>query len=152
MGATIRIATALIDDGAGRLFLVRKRGTSAFMQPGGKIDPGETALDALVRELDEELGFAPARGEIGFLGTFCAEAANESGKYVEAQAFHIRCSGQAFGVGAELEEGIWVALDQAASLPLAPLTRNHMLPLARNLCGRQFGWKAESLDGSASCT
>ena len=38
---TIRIVAALIRDDAGRVLLVRKRGTDAFMQPGGKRDPGE---------------------------------------------------------------------------------------------------------------
>ena len=52
----IRIAAALIDDGAGNLLLVRKTGTQWFMQAGGKIEAGETALYALQRELDEEIG------------------------------------------------------------------------------------------------
>jgi 8-oxo-dGTP pyrophosphatase MutT (NUDIX family) len=38
---TINIVAALIIDGAGRVLLVRKRGTDAFMQPGGKRDAGE---------------------------------------------------------------------------------------------------------------
>ncbi|WP_246674460.1 MULTISPECIES: NUDIX domain-containing protein [unclassified Mesorhizobium] len=37
---------------------MRKRGTSAFTQPGGKIEPREAPLNALVRELREELGLA----------------------------------------------------------------------------------------------
>lgn len=56
MTKTIRIAAALLIDPQGRTLLVRKRGTRAFMQPGGKIDAGETAVAALVRELHEELG------------------------------------------------------------------------------------------------
>jgi NUDIX domain len=57
MSAPIRIAAAVIRDRRGRLLLVRKRGTSAFMQPGGKIDATEPALAALAREvLEEQLG------------------------------------------------------------------------------------------------
>ena len=47
----MRIAVALLTDAAGRLFLVRKRNTAAFMQPGGKIEAGEDALATLRREL-----------------------------------------------------------------------------------------------------
>ena len=34
---TISVVAALIRDGDGRVLLVRKRGTAAFMQPGGKL-------------------------------------------------------------------------------------------------------------------
>jgi 8-oxo-dGTP diphosphatase len=53
---TIEIVAALICDQAGRVLLVRKRGTAAFMQPGGKRDPGEDDIAALSREIAEELG------------------------------------------------------------------------------------------------
>lgn len=40
----IRIVAALVLDGAGRMLVVRKAGTDAFMQPGGKPDAGEDQL------------------------------------------------------------------------------------------------------------
>ena len=46
----ISIVAALIRDADGRVLLVRKRGTSAFMQPGGKRDAGESDVAALARE------------------------------------------------------------------------------------------------------
>lgn len=136
MAAPILIAAALIEDGAGRLFLVRKRGTRAFMQAGGKIDPGETPLQALGRELGEELGIAPAPAALRPLGILRAEAAHEPDRRVEAHLFHLVADGEAFRIGAELEEGIWVTADQAKALPLAPLTRDHVLPLADAIAGR----------------
>jgi 8-oxo-dGTP pyrophosphatase MutT (NUDIX family) len=133
MLGTIRIAAALIDDGQGRIFLVRKRGTAAFMQAGGKIETGETPLGALVRELMEELRFAPPQGAADFLGDFSAPAANEPGQFVRASLFHIRCN-RYFSVAAELEEAIWVSIGEAAELNLAPFTRAYVLPLAIELC------------------
>lgn len=135
MAGRIRIATALIDDGRGQILLVRKRGTSAFMQAGGKIEPGETPFEALARELAEELGFTPTPAEVRFLGTFTAAAANEPDHLVEAQQFHIRAPGRDFRIAAELEEAIWVSIESAERLQLAPLLREHVLPLARELCG-----------------
>jgi hypothetical protein len=43
----IRVAAAVIVDGHGRVLLVRNRGTTAFMQPGDKVTPGETAVEAM---------------------------------------------------------------------------------------------------------
>ena len=56
MTGTIEIVAALIRDAAGRVLLVRKRGTTAFMQPGGKRDAGEDDITTLASEIEEELG------------------------------------------------------------------------------------------------
>src|SRR5580700_3230569 len=50
-----RIVAALVQDDARRVLLVRKKGTRAFMQPGGKLRESESHLAALERELSEEL-------------------------------------------------------------------------------------------------
>ncbi len=133
MTRIISIAAALIDDGAGELLLVRKRGTAAFMQPGGKIDPGETPFQALARELQEELGFTPMEDQAHYLGTFCCEAANEPGHVLTASLFHVRMR-RDFQVSAELEEALWIPIGDASGVHLAPLTRDHVLPIARRLC------------------
>jgi len=125
----IRIAAALIEDDRGRLLLVRKTGTSAFMQAGGKIDPGETALDALCRELAEELGLAIAPSAPAYLGCYRATAANEPGHLVEAELFRLRLN-QPGAMAAEIAETIWVDPRKATALTLAPLTRDHVLALA----------------------
>ena len=126
----IRIAAALIDDGRGRVLLVRKRGTRWFMQAGGKIETGESALLALSRELQEEIGVVLSESEAWHLGCFQASAANEKGTTVEAELFHVTFA-MIPTIGAEIEEVTWVTPDKAETLPLAPLTRDHILPLAR---------------------
>jgi len=128
----IRIAAALIDDDAGRLLLVRKAGTEWFMQAGGKIEEGESPLSALRRELEEEIGFALAGDAARYLGRYFAPAANEPGRIVEAEVFHVRMR-QAPVARLEIEEAIWVDHATATTLSLAPLTRDHILPLHRRL-------------------
>jgi 8-oxo-dGTP diphosphatase len=131
---SIRIAAGLIVDGAGRVLLVRKRGTTTFMQAGGKIEPHESPAQALARELEEELGIRVAPGAPEYLGEFTAQAANETGHVVNAACFYLRAD---FDVSPtrEIEEVVWVAPD-GADLPLAPLTRDHLLPIARQRLGQ----------------
>lgn len=128
MSRIIEIAAALLTGPDGRTLLVRKQGTQAFMQPGGKIDADETALNALVRELEEELGLAIDPAGVAYLGRFEAPAANEAGAVVIADIFHVE-TGEDVRPAAEIAEAIWVDQDGARRLPLAPLTRDCVLPL-----------------------
>ena len=128
----IRIVAAVILDDSGRTLLVRKRGTNAFMQPGGKPDRGETNSAALERELFEELGCGVEPASCRALGRFRAPAANEPGWTVEAELFAGRLLGE-IKLGGEIDEAVWVDPDVEPSVPLAPLSRRHALPLARDL-------------------
>lgn len=124
----VRIVAAVIFDDAGRVLLVRKRGSGIFIQPGGKREHGEAALDTLARELREELGVTLLRDSAVALGQFSDEAVHEVGRRVEAEVFVCAIEG-APHAGAEIEALVWVdpsALPDA--LVIAPLSRNHILP------------------------
>ena len=132
----IKVVAALIRDEAGRVLLVRKRGTTAFMQPGGKRDPGEDDIAALARELVEELGCGLVRDTIQPLGEFDAVAANEPGRRVHACLYEVEVSGH-IAPNREIDGTIWVDPAAPSDIPLAPLTRDHVLPLAA--LGREAG-------------
>ena len=130
MSEPISIVAALIRDEAGRVLLVRKRGTAAFMQPGGKRDPGEDDVTALARELDEELGCRVVPGTVAPLGTFRCQAANETNRQVHAAVYTVAVKGR-IAAQAEIDEIVWIDPAAPPDIALAPLTRDHVLPLAR---------------------
>ncbi len=126
----ISVVAALIRDSGGRVLLVRKRGTSAFMQPGGKRDAGESDVAALAREITEELGCRVMESSAQALGIFDCMAANEPGFQVRAAVYAVDVEG-AINPKAEIDQVVWVDPRALPDLHFAPLTRDHVLPLAR---------------------
>ena len=126
----IRIVAALVQDESRRVLLVRKKGTRAFMQPGGKLRHSESHLAALERELSEELRCSLRPGSPAFLGTFTAPAANESVCLVEAALYRVELDGEV-SAASEIDEVVWLDPHSSDQLELAPLTRDNVLPLAK---------------------
>lgn len=124
----LRVAAGIVTDPAGRTLVVRKRGTSSFMQAGGKIEPGESALEALTRELREEIGLVLDPDTTEYLGSYRAVAANEPDTVIRAEVFALVCDGLISAAG-EIEELRWIEALESMDLDLAPLTRDTILPL-----------------------
>lgn len=66
--ATMLVVAAALIDPAGRILVQQRPQGKALAGlwefPGGKVEPGESADAALVRELDEELGIVVELGEL----------------------------------------------------------------------------------------
>lgn len=121
----VEIVAGVIRDRGGRVLTVRKRGTSAFMLPGGKRNPGENDLDALSRELGEELGCDLVSAQ--HLGTFDAPAANEPETRVYGSIYLADVAG-GMVAQAEIEELLWIEPKSPPSVRLAPLLERQVLP------------------------
>ena len=133
------VAAVVLTDEAGRIALVRKRGTRRFMLPGGKIEPGESAEDCAVREAMEELGAGLDRELLSLLGEWEAPAANEPGHRVLGHVFaHPPVAG--LTPRGEIDELMWLAPDDADDRDdLAPLFQFRVLPALRGLAGGGMG-------------
>jgi 8-oxo-dGTP pyrophosphatase MutT (NUDIX family) len=137
-GRIVRISAALMYRADGYALLVRKRGTSAFMQPGGKIEPNEEPIHTLIRELREELNLTIQASQPMYLGRFTAPAANEPGFTVDAHLYRMQSAAEIFPA-AEIEEIAWVKPGVPTGLELAPLTRDHVLPIHAELFKNRLG-------------
>jgi glycolate oxidase len=128
----VHVSAAVVVDDAGRALVVRKHGATVFQQPGGKPDAGESALDAVVREVAEETGIVADPAAFQPLGRFTDAAANEPGHVVVADAFVLRVDAGSppATAAAEIAELRWIAQHEVASTPLAPLSRNHLIAFA----------------------
>ena len=128
----LRTVAAVIADARGRVLLVRKRGSRFFIQPGGKCEPDEAALETLARELREELDVELAVDDAVFLGEFEASAVNEPGRRVRAQAFAVSVRGDP-SPQAEIEAMAWVHPDELHTMTVAPLSADFILPAWRSV-------------------
>jgi len=124
---TITVTALCLLDDRGHLLLVRKRGTTLFMQPGGKPEPGETPEETGARELVEELGLRVPPEDLTLLGRWEGPAANEAALLV---ATVLLCPLTAEPVpAAEIEELDWLDLAAApARDDLAPLLTDYVVP------------------------
>lgn len=127
MSRTLRVAAICFVDPYRRLLTVRKRDTTAFMLPGGKLDCEETAIAAAVRELNEELGLVLPESALEPFGEWTVPAANEPGAHVHATVFQASLPG-APAPAAEIAEVRWVPVTTPELADLAPLLRSRVLP------------------------
>lgn len=139
-------ATLLFVIQQGRALLIRKKrglGAGKINAPGGRLEPGETPMDAAVREVREELGVTPiaprARGTLAF-------------EFVDGYRLYChvftadRCEGEAI----ETDEAVplWTGLDE---IPYAQMWADDALWLPKMLAGYGFDGRFV-FDGDRLCS
>lgn len=134
---TITLASALITDTENRLLTVRKKNSAYFMMAGGKIEHGETPIQALIRELEEELLLTVSQNSIQYLGKHSTLAVNEPNTTVNAHIYHIKLTNQIVTNSAEIEELKWLTLDNYKEVQLARLLSEFSLPIWLDLFSKK---------------
>jgi 8-oxo-dGTP diphosphatase len=112
---------------ADRLLVVRKRGAPSYILPGGKPEQGENDIQALRREIEEELGCSFDSNTLVFLGSFSDLAADLPDTTVTVRLYAAELVG-APEPQSEIEALEWFSPELDRDLSLAPSLRNHIVP------------------------
>jgi uncharacterized protein (TIGR00730 family) len=97
----------------GRLLAVRSAGKTAFYLPGGKREPGESDVEALRREVKEEVTVSLVPGTVVPVGTFRAAAHDyPPGTQVELACYAAEFEGE-IRASAEIDEVAWLGPEDA---------------------------------------
>ena len=77
----------LVEETEDQILLVQVRHREKYYFPGGKIDEGETQLQALKRELKEELKLELSEEELSYIGTVVGKAYPQENMLTELNGY-----------------------------------------------------------------
>lgn len=109
---------AIVRDEAGRLLLIQRGhdpGAGLWSLPGGRIEPGETDEQALVREMREETGLTVRPGPLAG----AVSRPGPGGSVLDIRDYRATVTGGTLTAGDDAADARWVA---PADLPGLPLT------------------------------
>ncbi len=123
-------------DAAGRLLLVRRGrppAAGSWSLPGGRVEPGETDVQAVAREVREETGLDVAVGAL--VGV--VERDGPEGVVYRIRDYACEVRGGALRPGDDASDARWVTREEFTALPTAPflaetLERWRALPASRD--------------------
>lgn len=111
-----------------KLLVERSKNKDFFISPGGSIEEGETAQQALVRELMEEFQIDVQENDLQKFGTFSARAAGQEDRIVHMEVFIVQKFTGEPTADNEVEEIAWIDSRNEDSLPLGSIFERHVLP------------------------
>jgi ADP-ribose pyrophosphatase YjhB (NUDIX family) len=108
---------AIVTDGQGRLLMIKRGhdpGAGLWSIPGGRIEPGETDAEALVREMIEETGLTVEVGRL--IGR--VRRPGLSGAVVDIRDYAATVTGGTLRPGDDAADARWVAVGDMDSLEI----------------------------------
>ena len=108
---------AIITDDAGRLLLIRRGhepGRGLWSLPGGRVEPGETDEQAVIREVGEETGLSVRPGRL----VGAVRRAAPGGMVFDIRDYAATVTGGELAAGDDADDARWAAPAELAGLPL----------------------------------
>ncbi len=108
---------AVVTDEQGRLLLIKRGhepGAGLWSLPGGRVEPGETDAEALVREMREETGLVVRAGRL--LGSVRRPAGD--GDVLDIRDYAATVIGGTLDPGDDAADARWVDVGDFGSLPV----------------------------------
>jgi 8-oxo-dGTP diphosphatase len=115
----VRCVGAIVRDTEGRLLLIRRGhppGEGLWSIPGGRVEPGETDEEAVVRELAEETGLRVAPGALVGM----VERAGVGDTTYDIYDYAAEVTGGTLQAGDDATEARWVTPADLHHLPTTP--------------------------------
>lgn len=111
-----------------KLLVERSMGKEFFIHLGGKIEPGETAKQALIRELKEEVQLDVLEDDLELFDQNSAPAANSPEVHVHMTVFLVKKWKGAIAPASEVEELRWITSDMPTDIKLGSIVQHETIP------------------------
>jgi len=113
-----------------KVLVARSINKDSFMTPGGKLENEETPVQALKRELMEEIQINVDTNTLEHLGTFEAEAAGKAGVNLRMDVYLVKDFMGEPRPSSEIEEIKWIGT-QTRGIEIGSIFEHDVMPLLK---------------------
>ncbi len=114
-----------------KLLVEKSKNKEFFISPGGSIEEGETAKQALARELMEEFRITVKENDMEVFGTFSAAAAGNESKTVVMEVFMIKSFQGEPTPDNEVEKIAWINSVIPQEMKVGSIFEHQIIPLLK---------------------
>ena len=111
-----------------KVLVERSKGKEYFVHPGGKIEPGETPKQAVVRELKEEFSIDVREADLAPFDRNSAPAAHSPEVDVHMEVFIVKKWQGEIKPDNEVEEIRWLTSDVPAGIKVGSIMKHETIP------------------------